>query len=1544
MTDSEMPLNREEIAIVGMAVRFPDAADINAFWHNLRDGKSSIRPFSVDELRASGIDEAMLSNPAFVNAGVSLEDADCFDATFFGFSPFEAEIMDPQQRLFLECAWQALEDAGYDPERYDGAIGVFGSVSPNTYFQNNLITHPDMSRKSGAQLMRLSNEKDHVCTRVAFKLNLKGPAISVNTACSSSGVALHLACQSVLSGECDMAIVGGVRIDAPLKSGYLYEEGGILSPDGQCRAFDAAARGTVFGNGVGIVLIKRLSDAIQAGDSIHCVVKGTAINNDGSQKAAYSAPSVKGQAEVIEEALAMAEVNPESIGYVEAHGTGTSLGDPIEIAALTKAYRKWTEKKGYCPIGSVKTNIGHLFAGAGIAGIMKAVLAIKHKQIPPSLNYKNPNPQIDFTHSPFYVNDMLTDWEDRGFPRRAGVSSFGVGGTNAHVVLEEAPYTEPSPSGRSDHLLVLSARTETALNSVTAKLSEYLKANPNINIADTSYTLKVGRKVFNHRRMLVASNIEDVTDALETRDPQRVITHHHKPSEHDVVFMFSGQGTQYANMGLGLYKNEPLYQQSIDRSAQILEDHLGQDLRDIMFPAEDEIEQASEQLKNTRITQPALFTLEYALAQLWMSWGVRPTAFVGHSIGEYVAACLAGVFSLEDALALVAARGRLIQGLPGGSMLAVFLSENDIAPFLNDRISLAAVNGPELCVVSGEVEAVRTVEQRLHQSKVDCRYLHTSHAFHSSMMEAVLDEFHEHVRNVYFESPRIPIVSTVTGKLVREDEIRKPGYWINNLRQTVRFSDALEELMKAPDRILLEVGPGRTLSTLAQQHPARLKKHMVLSSIPHPFETQSDLAFILNTLGRLWLAGVSIDWSGFYHHERRQRIPLPTYPFERRRYWVEPPKESLVPAMPVQTATKKASVDDWFYVPSWKRLPLSGADAKLQLSSHHDNWLVFVDRSGFSADLIDKLTYNGQRVTTVETGIEFGKVGDGAYSLNPVNETDYQKLMQNLCESNDIPDIILHCWSLANETGFSSTRDPIASHMEFEFTSLLFLAKSIGDHIPDHSVAVKIISNNLHDVTGEEELVAEKAVLLGPCLVIPQEYRNIQCTNIDISYPPRTSQPKEQWLNKLLNEMVDVNPTPVVAYRGRHRWVKHYERIHLEPVPVIIPRLRKNGVYLITGGLDGIGLVIAEFLTQQVSAKLALVSRTPLPDRQQWDPWLGTHDELDDTSRKIRRIRKIEELGADVLTISADVADINQMMAAKSRIDEEFGQIHGIIHAAGIAGDGIIQLKTAEAAERVLAPKVKGTLNLGRLFDTIPLDFFVLCSSVSAVRGVAGQVDYCAANAFLDAYAHQNSSKHHVISINWGMWQTVGMGVKTSVPDDLKQEREERLESGIQPEEGQQAFARILGNSFPQIIVSSQDFLHLPMANKKAPSSGVEDQPAKTAEDKATHARPDLSSVYVVPGNPTEQSISEIWQELLGIKKIGIHDNFFELGGHSLLGTRLIERMRAVFGVKFPLSTLFEKPTVHLLSQMILEEQAEAPSFVQSKNRGQKRRERRLNR
>jgi acyl transferase domain-containing protein len=643
------------IAVIGMACRFPGARNTEEFWRNLRDGVESISFFSAQELEAAGVDPTTLQAPNYVPACPALDDMELFDATFFDVNAREAELTDPQQRLFLECAWEVLESAGYDAARHPGRIGVYAGVEINSYLLNNVLPQRDLltSRGGMAHVVTVS-DKDYLSTRVSYKLNLRGPSVTIQTACSTSLVAVHLACESLLNCESDLALAGGVTIRVP-QTGYLYQEGDVLSPDGHCRAFDAGAQGTIFGNGVGIVVLKRLADALTDGDHIHAVIRGSAINNDGASKVGYTAPSVAGQTTVIAEALAVAGVGAETITYVEAHGTGTALGDPVEIAALTRAFRLSTEKRGFCAIGSVKTNVGHLSAAAGVAGLIKTILSLKHKLIPPSLNFERPNPKIDFENSPFYVSTCLSEWETEGSPRRAGVSSFGMGGTNAHVVVEEAPQVESAGESRPWQLLPLSARTSTALDTMTANLARHLQQYPDLNLADVAYTLQTGRQAFNQRRVLVCRDGDEAARALETLDPHQVFTRFQQTLDRPVVFMFSGQGAQYANMGQGLYQIEPTFRKEVDHCYELVAPHLGFDLREVLFPGDERAAEATERLTQTAITQPALFVVAYSLARLWMAWGIHPQAMIGHSIGEYVAACLAGVFSLPDGLALVAA-------------------------------------------------------------------------------------------------------------------------------------------------------------------------------------------------------------------------------------------------------------------------------------------------------------------------------------------------------------------------------------------------------------------------------------------------------------------------------------------------------------------------------------------------------------------------------------------------------------------------------------------------------------------------------------------------------------------------------------------------------------------------------------------------------------------------------------------------------------------------------------------------------------------------
>ncbi|MFP4437568.1 MAG: type I polyketide synthase [Chloroflexaceae bacterium] len=889
------------IAIIGIAGRFPKAKNIDEFWQNLQAGRECISFFSDEDVIASGTDPAFLSNPHFVKAFGVLDDIELFDAQFFGISPREAKLLDPQHRLFLECAWEALEHAGYDSERYPGRISVFAGTNTSTYLFRNLIPNNVFVFVTADRFeMALTNNKDVMPMRASYQMNLKGASVNVSTTCSTSLVAIHLACQNLLTYQCDMVLAGGSHVRVPQKEGYLFQEGMIWSPDGHIRTFDAKSRGIVTGNGAGVVVLKRLEDALADGDTIHAIIRGTASNNDGSTKIGYTAPSIDGQAESTAEAIAMAGIDSETISYVEVHGTGTELGDPVEFASVSKAFQATSADpdnppRSYCGIGSVKTNIGHLNHAAGVAGLIKTVLALKHKAIPPSLNFETPNPRIDFANSPFYVASALREWTTNGVPRRAGVNSFGVGGTNAHVVLEEAPEPQPSDTSRPWQVLLLSTKTATALETATANLAHHLQQHPELPLADVAYTLQTGRKPMEQRRMLVCRDREDAITALTGPDPRRVFSGTCEVDARPVVFMFSGQGAQYVNMGRDLYAGEPIFREAVDRCCTILHLHLGFDLRALLYPDAGDAEAAGGKLQQTAITQPALFVIEYTLAQLWMAWGVRPHALVGHSIGEYVADCLAGVFTLEDALELVALRGQMMQSMPPGDMLAVPLAAEELQPLLGAELSLAVINGPTTCVAAGAAQAIAALERRLTEKDIESTRLHTSHAFHSAMMEPLVEPFTARVQQMTLNPPQIPYLSNVSGTWITPEEATDPGYWARHLRQTVRFADNLAQLLHDPSQILLEVGPGRTLSTLVHLHPARNREQVVLTSLRHPQDDQPDVAFVLTTLGKIWLNGGSVDWAALYAGERRYRVPLPTYPFERRRYWIGTPRHAEIP-------------------------------------------------------------------------------------------------------------------------------------------------------------------------------------------------------------------------------------------------------------------------------------------------------------------------------------------------------------------------------------------------------------------------------------------------------------------------------------------------------------------------------------------------------------------------------------------------------------------------------------------------------------------------
>ncbi len=1521
----------DEIAVIGMAGRFPGAKTVEELWDNVRSGREAIRFFTDEEMLAAGVDPDLVANPDYVKAKGILGDVDQFDAGLFGLSPREVELMDPQHRLFLECCWEALERAGYLSGKPLAGVGVFGGASMNTYLITNLLSHLELVASADTLAASLGNDKDPLTSRISYKLNLKGPSITIQSASSTSLVAVHVACQSLLNRDCDMALSGGVSIHLPEVSGYMFHEGGTTSPDGHCRTFDARAKGFVSGHGAGIVVLKRLADALRDGDHIHAVIKGSGCNNDGSLKVSYTAPSVDGQVEVYSTAYDNAGVTPDTLTYVECHGTATPMGDPIEIAALTQAFRAHTDRRNFCAIGSLKSNIGHLDSAAGVCGLIKTVLALEHKQIPPSLHFERPNPQIDFENSPFFVNTTLRDWETDGLPRRAGVTSLGMGGTNAHVIVEEAPALEPSGPSRPLKMVVLAAHTAEALEDATGRLADFLARSPLVDLADVAYTLQMGRRPFAHRRALLAADLEDAARALAARDPQRLLTQQAEAGDRPVVFMFTGQGSQYPNMGRGLYDSEPAYRTEVDRCCELLRHHLGLDLRDLLFPPADDaaaLEAAAERLKQTAIAQPALFVVEYALATLWMQWGVRPQAMIGHSLGEYVAACLAGVFTLRDALSLVAMRGRLMQGLPPGAMLAVPLPEADVMPLLaGTGLSLAAINRPSLCVAAGPAEAVEALRAELEARGIEGRPLHTSHAFHSAMMDPILKPFGEWMSNVRLSPPRLPYISNLTGTWIRAEEATDPAYWAEHIRCAVRFSEGMAELLAEPDRLFLEVGPGNVLTTLARQHPARTPRHAVLPSLRHPREKDEDLAFLLGSFARLWLAGAEVDWSGFHAHEKRRRVPLPTYPFQRQRYWVEPRHDSR----PRDAGKRRRDLGSWFYAPVWKRT----APALPAVSGLPDGddrpWLIFADGCGLGGEVVRVLEQQGRKALLVTPGSSFSRTGERGFTVDAWSATGYEALLTELDRLGLKPGAVLHLWGVTPGGSREEGDDRFAAldrGLELGFYSLIFLAQALGKRAAN-PVRILAVTNGLQAVTGEEELAPEKAPVLGPCRVIPREYPHLACRSLDLVLP-RTN--GDSLLRLAARVAAELDPAAgweseaaadaVTALRGSYRWVQDWAPAPLPQEPGLPARLRPKGVYLITGGLGALGLEVAGFLAREASARLVLVSRRPLSDPA--------------------RVRELEAAGAEVMVATADVADPSALGEVVAAAVARFGAVHGVVHAAGLAGGGIVQVKTRSSAEAVLAPKVRGALALDAVFRGRSLDFMVLFSSITAVLAQPGQADYTAANAFLDAFAQERSARGEItLSLGWDAWREAGMAVDTQVPAELQEWRRQELKMGMTSAEGVEAFRRALAafcGASPWLIVSTHDFAARLERNV---ASHVLLELERAQAPRASHPRPALANSYVAPRSDAERRIAAVWAELLGIEQIGIHDNFFDLGGNSLMAIRIISRLKAELGVDVSEVSIFEGPTIASLA-LLLEPEAAAvvatAAFEEQVDRGERRR------
>jgi acyl transferase domain-containing protein/acyl carrier protein/NAD(P)-dependent dehydrogenase (short-subunit alcohol dehydrogenase family) len=1467
-----------DIAIVGMACRFPGAPSVKHFWDNLTRGIESITALSDEDL--SSLPPELVNDPGFVNATGRLENIELFDAAFFNLNPAEATATDPQQRLMLECAWEAMESSGYNLRGKN--IGVFAGAGESLY-RDLLRGDAGLLQSLGELQLTIGTGKDHVAPRLSYLLDLRGPSVPVNTACSTSLVAVHLACQSLMNAECEMALAGGVSLAS--QNGYIFEENGILAPDGVCRAFDASARGTVPGSGAALVLLKPLDQAVADGDHIHAVIKGSAINNDGNLKVGYTAPSVEGQRRVIEQALANANIAPHQISYIETHGTGTPLGDPVEIEALRQVFEDAegspANSAKLCALGSVKTNIGHCDSAAGIAGLIKAVLCLEHQTLVPSLHFEKPNPQLNLDQSRFYVSTETTAWKQT--PRLAGVSSFGIGGTNAHVILGEAPTREISVQSRPWQVLALSARSESALERRRADLANVLQERPDIHLADIAFTLNAGRKDFAFRQSFVCANPEDAIAALtNVKDkPFRLLA-----QERPVIFLFPGQGKAYGDLGSDLYRDEPQFREEVDYCCSRLVPLIGADLRDLMFGRQGEMDSS---IYRPLYWQTALFTVEYAMAKLWMSWDIKPAAMIGHSLGEYVAATLAGVLKLDDALVLVAERARRTEDLEAGAMLAVPAREDEIYPYIKDGISLAAVNGPELCILAGPTDEIESLYQKI--AFLNPIRLDASHAFHSRLVEPLMEPLTTAASRMKLSPPRVPYLSNVTGSWMSDQDATDPGYWARHVRSTVRFNDSLREVLKKPNSVLLEVGPGKVLSELARRNYPESVAFASMAGEPCG-------RALAQTVGRLWCEGIAIDWLKYYETEDRRRVPLPTYPFERQRYWVNtngfPNAATLSDPLALKDAAEK-----WLYATNWKRTnPLP--QPEFGNNSFAGSWLVFSEPDGVGAELTSRLRQSGQAVYEARRGKVFQQNGTGSVTLNAGNQEDYQRLLQAL--GDNFPQRIIYAWDFSRDTELS---------LAAGFDSLIYLAQALASSEKAASVRLALITSNLHRVMDEESGSDSEAAMLGIVHVVPKEAPMIKCQNIDLDEQHLEA---NKWAKQVLAEFASETPDPIVAYRRGHRWLPIVEQTSTKSSGGY--QFQRGGLYVITHSLQEIGFALAEHLVREFGCKVVLLARSFFPRPQEWDQWVREQGDDDPISRSIARL---QDIGESLTVLSADVSDPERLKRIKAQIEREVGAVQGVFHLDKPEKTGLILGKAMPPSNSLR----NDLAELATLDQTFGDELLVIFSSNLAESGGIGQVDQAARNAVITHFAERRAATGRptmALELGTKGWTEAGDENPDTSSFLSQQLEEKRQRFGMTASECVAALQRALSLSLPNVIISTREFNALMEQQHLFTTDFFQQQIGDSTASNGngtSHGRPDVSTSYTAPRNEVEALLVELWQGTFRIQKIGVADNFFELGGHSLLAVQLLKNMNQTFSSKIALKDLFDGPTIEQLAAKI---------------------------
>ncbi len=1490
------------IAVIGLSGRFPGATNLRDFWQNLVAGKDVRRDFGVD---APPFLRDAPEGTHIVRKGYVLDAIDHFDAPFFAMTPREAAITDPQHRLLLECAYAALEDAGYVDER-SGTIGVFASANFNSYlFQASTDAHyADIAKHLE---MVVGNDKDYLASRISYKLGLTGPSLTVQTACSSSLVALCQAAQALLSYQCDFALVGGVGARALQETGYFVRPGdGVLSEDGQVRPFDARATGFMEGSGVGAVVLRRLDDALSARDTVRAVVRGFAVNNDGASKVSFTAPSVSGQAQVIAEAVAMSDVDPATISYVEAHGTGTPLGDPIEAEALGRTYG--AAAGALCRLGSVKSSIGHLDAAAGVAGFIKAVLALEHRYLPGTLNFEQPNPRARLPELGFTVSAVGEPWRPLAptTPLRAAVSSLGIGGTNAHVVLEQGPpVATVRGEATGNELLVLSARSAQACQQAAHELAERLNASP-VRLDDVAHTLRAGRRAFAHRRCVVASDAPDAARGL--LDPARYLeaSLREHPEPPSLAFLFPGAGRQHAGMGEALYRAEPDYRAAIDECAEHTHALCKLDLTALLYGDKDESGGRWHDLSDASGGLLALFATELALARLFIGRGFAPSCALGHSVGEYVAAQLSGVFSVRRALQIIALRGQVFTHLPAGGMLAVALSEVQTRAVLRDGLALAAVNGPQACVISGERAAVDAIERELRGREVTVQRLAVSVAGHHPMLAPHVGELRACLHSEQLSPPELPFISSLSGTWITAAQAMDPEYWVSQLLSTVRFRQGVECLLESASRLVLQLGPGKGMLSLVRDRCDATRAQSVVACLPEEEARESAHRVALEAMGRSWLAGVELDAHLAAWARDASRISLPSYPFQRTRHWLAAESRK----QPSEQPPAARGVTGW--VPSWQR----GAAQRFEPEQlRAQRWWVLLDnKEGVGPRMVEALEGVGADVLALR---EEGSAAGGPTSemLRTRNAAAWQALLQRTLPGA-LPDLIVLADTLKRL--HVDAQDPSCPRE----ATLLALAQACSRLGLQHDMRVVVLTEGLLRVVGDELLDPGAAMVLGAARTLPHEQPQLDCLHVDLMRGRPTSDADVRTLLMALASPRTDQHVPSLALRHGELWHSCFEPYDATTaVPDLAPLLRDDGSYLITGGFGGIGRTLARALASaRKGLRLALVSR----------PQQTPKAEVEVSREALQR--ELGALGAQVRCYEADVANEAELRVVVESVCI-WAPLRGVVHAAGVIGGGLLALRQETAGEGNLEPKVHGLQGLARLLKNEPLDFFCLCSSLGAYTGAFGQGDNVAANLFFDSFAQARAAEARALglpicvrSIGWDYWLDVGMMPRLA--EAHRAIAGEDLREGLTPEQGAAWFARALSADTPQLLVAARDFPSLLKTNREQRGQARALFEAARASTQAS-SRPALMTPYVEPVDSLERCIAEVWERALGVHPIGRHDDFRELGGQSLSALPLVASLRDLLRVKLSLRDFFVSADVkglalHLRAQESVRGQADA--------------------